>query len=1747
MHNMSNQFYKYVTNTLVDYFENNNVSVGDRYVLQLERQEDVNEFIKAFSELDLVDTFCYQHQFGEPYETIALKINHNVLLVIAHTSDQVNPDFLVTIRNQVGEQKDVWNGTALLSIVSSQLDSIQGGSSDLQKEGMPLHPNSIINALKQEIESSPISKVEKIILLDRMEQIILEQHYQHTTFFEFEDILIALNKERIEEDDYRKFGIFRDSELDTLTGSKLKERLDNNRELYHFIKKCHEYGFDNEKLQKRFSNSGIQKIQQTDWELLNFNEIWNYHQQAIELNKKVKVELKEISVKNKYSLWNRPQNDTTAGKRRRHIMVFNNSNIQDKISIVANFEIEGGGQKSLSERYVNVERKYQSTTTVTTGRANLTIHITPEPNKITFSKVSYRHDNKSSLGAELFIAVIPTDEITLECFKTTYLVDPKLEVLCSQYDGRKIVFGYGYERKEIELSDQDITINYHPDQQIELLTIPEAFNDEDQLKFHLNLVESGVMLPFLLINDVPDSVPITPFRIWKLKRESCQNFILANNRLIFGNREYYITNDFKQFLDWEYKWLDSSFKCAEIISGSLVNIDVDLSDDLKEAYSRYLNYYTSNQTTPSLSYYSTELIKRATEYVTAFNNEIISLSEGQPAGRKGRNLFKLGTILSQQGLYMTPFHPLIVAYQLQLYKEISIEDVDNNILSRLKPDALVPFLYNENDVLLRPYPQYGAIEWLEYRPVTHVSVSDANKYLARLIEDKIEQFQEHFSYLFHSNSKAPLKINLIGIENDFEVVRGILRLMINSIKSHDLEFTKTIEVSLYQKQNTNSSFDLFSRLNTVDEFQNIFGIDLTKDHEHDPLDIIRLIHSKLLYFKRLTDDQFEYAHITFYKMQAQEHHAILPMTDMVSGMALDGLYSFVPSMKSAENYRTGFGIKSFPSQENSNILIQTTVLLNELCANLRNGGNDSYTKSASIVSRTTAADEQVLMRIYQASHWVTFIDSNVDLEFFSDDEKNLIIIHYSDQYSSSYKYDAITVTDKTQQYYPVIQEFLTSKGVDASEYNIKHAIKAFNTFNGEWLLRIISDKGHYSREKLSIISAIKYSLSYFDHKDIIWVPISLEEILRVAGAVSLNKSDGVFTAKNLGVKGVHSDDLLLVGLENNGNSLSMHFYPIEVKIGRNGNNVLEKAKLQVKKTKQLIIQALGEEGHARSFTSKFYRYFFVQLFITNANKLDKSGFWPEKNYLLPDWIIQKLLADDFNITTNLKSMIGLGAVLSFQHDAFYRSANLEDDITIVTLPEQDGFNGIIKSMKDMFTWIQSKHSDFIKENMLSYLYGRKDLSNAIITTDGSNLYDTENGDNSHSIVEGPPPQKVTPAKIQDESITAPKPIVQIDKVNENIPSQKNENSTIRVLLGRAENSNHLVYWEFGNKELPNRHLLISGKSGQGKTYFMQCLLLELSKIGVSSIVVDYTEGFLPNQLEPEFKEFFGSKLIQRVIYTEKFPINPFKKNIRDIGGITLPESNTDIAERIKSVFSSVYKSLGIQQLNAIYEATLTGLEKYGDEMTLDLLRRFLEEDSNSYSKTALSQIRPLIDRDPFTKHSSLNWDEILTSKGNVFIIQLTGYPRDVQLIITEFILWDLWNHSLRVGNKEIPIPVLLDEAQNLDHSEKSPSSKILTEGRKFGWSGWYATQFLKSQLDSDELARLQNASQKVYFAQPEQEISYVLNSISTDSSGKKLLESKLASLKKGQCIVHGPVVKELGGLSSPRATVIEVIPLSERI
>ncbi len=366
----------------------------------------------------------------------------------------------------------------------------------------------------------------------------------------------------------------------------------------------------------------------------------------------------------------------------------------------------------------------------------------------------------------------------------------------------------------------------------------------------------------------------------------------------------------------------------------------------------------------------------------------------------------------------------------------------------------------------------------------------------------------------------------------------------------------------------------------------------------------------------------------------------------------------------------------------------------------------------------------------------------------------------------------------------------------------------------------------------------------------------------------------------------------------------------------------------------------------------------------------------------------------------------------------------------------------------------------------------------------------------------------------------------------------------RVLIGKDRLYNQ-VFWEFGNPQLSNRHMLITGTSGQGKTYSIQTMLYELSKSHVSAIVFDYTEGFRLDQLEKSFVDRMGTRIRQHIVYHTGVPINPFKRQEIEVVGMTIPEKSADVAARIANIFKHVY-GFGDQQFSAIFEAARKGLDQYGEQMSMAHFQEMLDEEKahNKTAQSVISKMAPFFYSIEFNPDRNFDWGDILyADEAELNIFQLTNIDREMQVIITELMLWDAWYYTKKVGKKNKPFVAVLDEAQNLSHKTNAPSAAILTEGRKFGWSAWFATQSLKILAD-DEVVRLMQAASKLYFKPTDEEIVKMAKQI--DPSDGNVWVSPLKNLKKGQCIVVGDRVGANGKFGATKPTVTSVISFEER-
>jgi DNA phosphorothioation-dependent restriction protein DptH len=400
------------------------------------------------------------------------------------------------------------------------------------------------------------------------------------------------------------------------------------------------------------------------------------------------------------------------------------------------------------------------------------------------------------------------------------------------------------------------------------------------------------------------------------------------------------------------------------------------------------------------------------------------------------------------------------------------------------------------------------------------------------------------------------------------------------------------------------------------------------------------------------------------------------------------------------------------------------------------------------------------------------------------------------------------------------------------------------------------------------------------------------------------------------------------------------------------------------------------------------------------------------------------------------------------------------------------------------------------------------------------------------------------------------PIIPVDSFftseSENVisNSSKSFNKTniesCRVLIGQAIDNNKPIYWEYGNKNLANRHLIVFGRSGQGKTYCIQGLLMELAKHQLNSMVIDYTNGFLPEQLEPEFT----NKVQPRtdLVVHKPLELNPFSKQTQEVAGFKISDKSHDVASRVASVFNAVYSDIGSQQLPTLIKVIEEGIDLYGADYSFVRMLTDLQEEGK-HGEALANKLNPMVRANLFScDESSQGWEGIFKSQHpTTRLIQLARLSRDIWRLATEFILWDLYSYACTNGSKNTPLPVVLDEVQNLDQKLDSPLGKMLTEGRKYGLSLILATQTL-SNLKKDEQDRLFQAAHKLFFAPAETEIdSYAkLLEQAVPASSKKAWLQELAKLKKGECISVGLHMNEYGVVEQG-ARVVKVSSLSDRI
>lgn len=1655
---MSKHFYNYLAGQIQKFFTTIKVQRGEKYHIQFERSEQVQSLVEQVRLLGNIEPFFMQTEDGV-YQSVCL-VNKTAKILLASNTEETTPDFLTTLRNKVGTHEEPFSDKAMLLIHNSTLDSLVQGMTSFSKEGMPFHIHSIEKNLQEMMNSSNLSKEEKLILNFTMASNKAQQGlHEQITLFDYENILTVLNNEKLESKEYKSFGLFYDSELfnTPMTDKQIQERLKENQSLFSDVEMIHQYGPIDIGLERHFDDQGVKLLSTYDWQDTEFGAVRRSNQKKLEGRGLEYIEPIKKVTSDGLTYWEKADGETKSKQRKRNIIIFNPDQ-KEEVTIELPFN------DSIKSQYITNNEMKHKMYSEQSGK-KLRVRLQHELGQTGFYGVKYK--TEVSPAYEFKIAIVESSEKLIQSIQTSYTINlskSKGSSILINSDNEQWIFNKGaINVLNVEISGDEEFKQFDMTEFDELVISKniDITNEEELLSFQIKL--DHTQIPFSIRDVVERPVPIGGFNVWKLKREKQDHFVyrLENEKMkiIQGTRETYAQGDFKKNLERELKLIETNHLFFYEDAGLLTPEVISVSEDLRDAYCDLLRYFRANDLLPSLAYFDEEYTALARNYINAYLVELEQLKNGQSLDQTQRDLALIGTI--QKGhrepeWLFTSLHPLNLAYQLQINDLIGSESINDELLRSLKPTNLLPYVSFNNSRLYKAVEQSDSFEWTTYIDQSLPRFESSKNFVTKLVQEKIEEFTEHFSYLFDLDYRSPLKINTINMGDCREILQGLFEYYKRQLKNN-IEKTNLlpIELHIYAEKGVNNAFEEMSQYSDADEIAETFNLKLELEGYH-PEELLNIFRDQVKFYSQdVESDSYEYSHVSFYQMSKIEQVATSNSSEIITGVSLFGLVSGIPSVFINEDYKTGFGTKYYRKTEGP--LLSIVPKLNSLLRVART--LDNYQEDMNIVTAISANHKQKLDMVYDSAHWVTFIEPKVDLSFFknNDTQKDLLVIHYSDQYTSSSGFDAITVTRRSKQYERLIEEFLRIQKIECDKEDLPPIINFFNAINGNWLLRLLAQKNQFPREKISILSAVKLALASFAHKEIIWIPVSMEEILRISGGTGLKQAEGLFSARNLGKFGSYSDDLLLIGIEDQEEQLYVHFYPIEVKIGNNPVSVYDKAINQVKETKGLLIDFLNEDN----FKAKLYRNFFIQLAIASAEKMSLYSIWPEEPWKkITDSVLrEKLINDDYKISNTLQNYIGEGAVISFKKDVVFTEIKKEDNVLVFNYPEKSGYDLIIKSVEEIKAHVQSDHGDIPSSQLLSNLYNFKSIYRMEV---GLEQYVAEESEEYFN---------------QDNAEVASTLEKSVDEIVEHTFSSK----PLEVLFGHnVQNGQEVNWYPTTTDKVMHTNTGIIGTMGTGKTQFTKSLITQLyrnSKDNVHStpigiLIFDYKGDYI----KPEFVDATNAKVYD--LY--HLPYNPLSLYITQPIKPLLPmHTSNSLTDTISRAFNlGPVQSITLKDL--IMDAyTQKGVLK-GDFSTWENPAPSFNDIYNLYSQregvkidSLYAALKELYDTEVFEPDADKTIPLFEMIDG-ITVINLSGFNESIQNLVVSITLDVFYNQMQMQGHssiegtyREITRMILVDEADNFLSKNFTSIKKILKEGREYGVGTILSTQFLSHFSTSD--------------------------------------------------------------------------------
>ncbi|WP_178918093.1 FtsK/SpoIIIE domain-containing protein [Natronomonas gomsonensis] len=584
--------------------------------------------------------------------------------------------------------------------------------------------------------------------------------------------------------------------------------------------------------------------------------------------------------------------------------------------------------------------------------------------------------------------------------------------------------------------------------------------------------------------------------------------------------------------------------------------------DLIDAYTQLFAHFEDRGTIPSTDPWDDETQATVEQVLSTYLRAVERLDQG--AAVITFNPYRdLGTIRSSSGdvEYLTPFHPLMLAYGLRL-SEWREELVTNGqtegfrfarFKSVFNPAGFNPYRWSQAADDIFSGLQIGNNHlWAAYAPIEGPG-STTPDYISDVVADKLEAFARAFPLLFTLHEERQLKINLINMGDLGPVIEGLFDFFEFMVDHPELHVPQ-VTLQIYGDPGDGETLERFFSLDSTDSSLR----DSLRSRSHET-DIVDLLDRRVTYIH--ADEQFDEdtrrpAHLTLFRGILKEQSGTMEVDTFPSAVRMDGLLPHdqieVDSSGGDIVSRSGAAFNG----SDDNLLNRVGAAVNALEAGVRDQGFASDRTLSKVI---TSSDQTNLPRIWDESLWVLHVEPKVDLDFYvrttsqaGTVSDQTLMIHYSDQYdAASPGFDVITTTDKRDPYLQSLQQVLDdTPGLD--DVSPETVLTRLVAIDGELALDIQQATGSSTIELLGLVGGLAVSAELLARElpAYEWIPISLAEFARHDRRY---RSDEEGLLQYFG-DGKASDDLCFIGVpkDETAENLSLKMWVVETKGGSAG-------------------------------------------------------------------------------------------------------------------------------------------------------------------------------------------------------------------------------------------------------------------------------------------------------------------------------------------------------------------------------------------------------------------------------------------------------------------------------------------------------------------------------------------------------------------------------------------------------------------